>query len=763
MSFPEPAFLQVGLSAWVLDHQGAGPAGGGAHPLQPACGYLPTTECDFAAAFATALDAKDEDFRDLPVVKPEQVGFQPPTGTAPWLVNLPLPAGAKVLLRLTATPTKKLTLKSLKNTAPIGQFPVEATESATDVGYYGAVGYFVYQGEGIWQRFDRGRDPDQLAAAFQFAPPSTVSGSAPAPFVYTMISFFLSRVRDRTGTVMDVIRGYDPGREAFVVQKTDFKGLANPPVAGGRLAFRTDPMDLDADCRVLEIKGFKAPATIAVCWPRANDRQPPLAELPALRARPMESLIFFHASNGQNAAIYNRTPYPFGKEQVDHGFDSYLNPSDPLIGAYPLNLPHQIRAAGKRTVLLLPLNRVAWPELPALSFPEQTIELLEEIQAAFLRFAGFYFWAPTVGRIGLACFSAAFQEMARFRRAVDQSPLLRSLVKEIVVFDTKHGNGAEVAANANALKQWAAADPDRRVRNYSSASDPGLETFVGVKMPGTPVVADSADGRFTAAVVTDADWLAANDGVNRMKPARRTDVAVGILAEAAPAGSTGVVVKEAKGFSPGDRFIASRIEVAEIAAVDKNRLIFKLPLAHDHAADSGGYRFGPRSFETALAADALTGATTVTVADPGPCTLNDRFLLGETHYYEVTGIEGPVLTLGRPLDVGASAGTRVSFYEPTIRSVLAADHPAGATTLKVFSGSPRGFRVGQAVMVGAEFTATLTKVTTDTLTINRGLPAGMPRLTEVYFGVPRTLDWGLYHAMFCSVFLQDAMRKSGFA
>ncbi len=99
----------------------------------------------------------------------------------------------------------------------------------------------------------------------------------------------------------------------------------------------------------------------------------------------MEALVFFHASFGQNAKIYNAFPHPFGLGFIDFGLHNYIAPSDPVFQSYPLSLPWQIAAAGKKTVQILPLNRVRWPELANFNDPEQAVELLEEIHAAFLR------------------------------------------------------------------------------------------------------------------------------------------------------------------------------------------------------------------------------------------------------------------------------------------------------------------------------------------------------------------------------------------
>jgi hypothetical protein len=73
-----------------------------------------------------------------------------------------------------------------------------------------------------------------------------------------------------------------------------------------------------------------------------------------------------------------------------------------------------------------------------------------------------------------------------------------------------------------------------------------------------------------------------------------------------------------------------------------------------------------------------------------------------------------------------------------------------------------GFAVGQEVSIGFLEFVKIRAIQGSTLVLDRPLTLPHGEGTVVGPVKDRKLHFGLYHAMFVSVFLTDAMRKSGF-
>jgi len=755
---PEPKTLLVGFSAWRLTHSPASP---GEHRSADSCAWTPTPECDFEVAVAVSINARDADFTVIPLVPPETVPASQAAGApfAPQAVaEIPLTTAPPIIIRVRGKPTARISTRGSR-----GQPPDTRPDNFDGVGFFEATAFFVYEGKGFWRRHSRSEPEDETNSAELFAPPVTLAGTLTDPFVFALIAFFLARVRNRTRQALAIQREREPDRFEFVDSRSDYERLAPVPISGGKVQFVRQLLDLDNDCRVLEIKGFSAPAAVAVCWPRKNNSQLGARVGPFLRADPMESLIFFHASNGQNAAIYNSTPYPFGLEQIDHGFISYLNAAKhPLRQPYGLGLPYQIAAAGKQTVLVLPLNRVAFPELTNLNTGEQATELLEEIHASFLRAAGLYFWAPQLGRIALAAFSAAIHELFLFHRGSSRTPLLRSLVQEVYIFDSRHTNGPEVANYANGFKAWAAQRPERRVRMYNDQVSPGHRDFLGVaSLPRSPFVVDSADGRFTSGVVSDDDWFQSSSGRDRFKFTLRRDLVQTTLARNARQGATTLDLETAGALKSGDSIALSTGPIFAISSVSGKTVTLDRPLATAVGKGAGVIRLDQIAGSTTLADNTAPGETIITVNDPIAFFEESNLVLDKRFFLSVTDVAGSDLGLD-PMPEPFVRGTAVELFDGCIRTKLSADHASGQDLLTVFSGSQAGFRVGQEIRIGLEEVARIRSLTANTITIDRPLANDRKRGDFVGVMLERRLTFGHYHAMFVTVFLLDAMRKSGF-
>lgn len=755
MALPEPPTLLVGLSAWRLSHARSS---AGRHTAPDDCAWAPTADCTFTVSFATRLDADDSAFVEVALQPPASVAGLPidPAFAPQSVAEIPLAGIPPLLIRIKAEPTARITINGV-----IGK--PQRSDPVNTVGFFEGTAFFVYEGQGIWKRHSRSEEEDERQSADLFAPPMSLAGVLQGPFVFTLIPFFLSRVRERTRQALAAVQSRD-GRLEFVDASATFEHIDTPPVRDGLLRTISTKIDLDNDCRVLEVKGFKAPALVAVCWPRKNDREPTTGVAPFLRAAPMESLLFFHASFGQNAAIYNTTPYPFGLEQIDNGLTKYLNPpTSPLRRVYPFGIPYQVAVAGKQTVTILPLNRVAFPELTNLNNGEQAAELFEEIHAAFLRFSGRYFTAPHLGRMALGSFSAAIQELMLFHRAANATPLLKGLIEEVFIFEPIHSNAAQVATYAAAFKSWAGGTAARRVRVYSNEAGPGLSAFVGAALPPTPFVVDSADGRFTTGVVTDRNWQDATTGRDRFLFDLRSPAPVGIvITQTALPGATSVTVDSTRGLKVGD-LLGKGAEVVRITNIAGRRLTLDPPILVPWEKDSAAAQLDRFGFRTPLADAVAPGDRAITVADTTGLFADADIIIDRRIVSTVEAIEGPLLRLRGPrLAQPVAPGAPVELFDICIRTALAADHPAGSGILRV-TDAGSGFKAGQTIAIGLDDeTVRIVAVGADTLELaapttrphRRGVPVGkMGR---------RILHWGAYHALYVTFMVTDAMRKSGF-
>lgn len=754
----EPAQLQVALVALVLDHA---QQSGGAHNASGACRYAPTHDCTFKVAFAAKDKPADADFTDIPVTL-VPTAVDPGNPLAPGAIAIvPLSGSPPVVVRVVATPTLKRSIKSAHGKPRADGNLTEVEDTSSELAYFEATGYFTYKGKGVWARHARTAEENETDSSSHFAPPFALSGTNPKPFSYAFICFFLSRVRDRTTKTLRALQKGGATPVEWVPTSTAFKSVRNPPVQNGKVVFSTNPLDLDNDCRVLEVKAFDAPALVAACWPRKNNRQPnPVGFL----AAPMEAFVFFHASFGQNAKIYTADPHPFGHSYANYGLHNYLAPGDPLENAYPLSLPYQIATAGKQTVCILPLNRVKWPELANLNPAEQAIELLEEIHAAYLRYAGLYFWVPNLGRLGIASFSAGIQELLRFKRSAASHPLLGSLLQEIYIFDPVHSNGPTVANYAAGLKAWAGQTPQRRVRVYNNQSSPGHGAFVGEKnLPASPFVIDSQDGRFTIGVVSDDDWLRANEGADAFRFLMRTNGFTSKLAKPASSGDTELVLASSKNLRVGDLVVVRGPDVAlRVVKLVRNVATLAAPLPSAAQEGSRVFKFDPIQVRTNLAADVAPGATSATLVSGEFLERGDRILIGESEFHDIGSVAGAEVTFIKAVRAAWKKGDSVSKFDPALRTFLSADASAGSASLSVLSGTTAGFRIGDLVLVGRSEDHKLKGMTATTLTLSKPLKQDWTKGRPVEKVEPRKLDWGTYHAMFVSTFVTDAMRKSGF-
>lgn len=525
-AWKEPQNIPVILTAWYLKHA---LGNGGVHSAGDQCTWASTKECSWSLDWSQSLNGDYVCGRlfegpDNPIM---QVNTPFPVNPQAPLTVAVVPFSDPLYIKVGAKPTRTIPIVSAHGDAKGKEHADHKTGS-----YWEGTAYFKYLGHGRWGAEKPTPTPPvtdsdieaEDRACVNFAPPFSLVSDSPTHTVTTLIHFFLSQVRLATRRCMQ------PGDpvQTWQVQQETVEYIDDPAIAGGQLNWLPQQtLNLNSRDEVVEVNGFDGPRLLAVHWPNEND---PSSSFP-LRAPEAEFLIFFHSSYAQNTpGNYTSFPFPFGYDYVYHGFQSYLQYSSYEQSAYPLSIPYTIKMSGKKTVMILPMNRkmtAPAPELPNLNDGDQCQSILEEIQCLMLRakpvaprsgntnlFAAMYFWDPNIGRIGCGSFSAGVGELLRFKRGADKHAYLQKAVQEYYLFDCIHSNGSDVGGKALALKSWAGNNQDRRVRVYNNEDSQEHALFLGrSSSPAVPYVQDAGNGRLTAGVITDGQMQHA---LNRM-------------------------------------------------------------------------------------------------------------------------------------------------------------------------------------------------------------------------------------------------------
>ena len=530
-NWKEPANINIVLTAWYLKHANTGT--NGQHTAGDQCTWMPTKECKFTLDYSTSLTGS---------WTPAQIfeGLGNPINPQAPLTGAVVPVTDPLFIRVKASPTLTYTRLTSRNIPHIqkeidpatGQKKViwEHKNEKKEGTYWGGTAYFQYNKGGNWGAVQPTPTPaagdqnlsaaDLLAidaqerACVNFGAPSSLRSDSPVHTVTTLIPFLLSILR--LATRRCTVSG-QTGVTTWQEQTATLPFVDSTPILGGTVKWLSpDPVvQLNSRDEVVEAKDFDGPRLLAVHWPKEND---PTALFP-LRAPETEFLIFFHSSYAQNAATnYTHFPFPFGFDYVSHGLQSYLQPGDFIANAYPLAIPYSMRQAGKKTVLILPMNRKVGtsPELPELNFGDQCQCLLEEIHCLMLRakpvvpragenLFGLLFFDPNIGRIGCGSFSLGVNELLEFNSGASKHAYLKTKVQEHYLFEPPfHDNGASVGQYALNLKNsWAGSNPDRRIRLYNNETSSHHNSFLGHTPHGVPYVESSSDQRFTAGVIGD--------------------------------------------------------------------------------------------------------------------------------------------------------------------------------------------------------------------------------------------------------------------
>lgn len=548
----EPANINIVLTAWYLKHANTG--SNGQHTAGNQCTWVPTKECTFTLEYSTSLTGS---WTKAQIYE----GLGNPINPSAPLTGAVVAVTNPLFIRVTAAPTLKYTRISSHDvphtsTDPATGKPKVTWENKIDrkEGYYwGGTAYFQYNTHGNWGAVQPTPTPAagdenisaadlkaidaQERACVNFGAPSSLLSSSPVHTVTTLIPFMLSTVRLATRRCM-VASNVQTWQEQSPTQSLPF--IASDAITNGHVNWTQATLNLDSRDEVVQVTGVKvngvedptfgAPRLLAVHWPKEND---PTTLFP-LRAPETEFLIFFHAALAQNRAVYASSAYPYGNFYVAHSFNSYLGAGSFEDSPYPLAIPYSLKEAGKKTVLILPMNRKVGvtPELPELNFGDQCQCLLEEIHCLMLRakpvvpragenLFGLLFFDPNIGRIGCGSFSAGVTQLLEFKRGADRHAYLKTKVQEYYLFDPKHGNGQLCGQYALNLKNsWAGSDPNRRVGVYNNQTSDQHAQFLGLSSspPSEPYLKRSTDGRFTAGVINDLQMQHARDRLYHLSP-----------------------------------------------------------------------------------------------------------------------------------------------------------------------------------------------------------------------------------------------------
>jgi hypothetical protein len=276
-------------------------------------------------------------------------------------------------------------------------------------------------------------------------------------------------------------------------------------VQGGQVATTLLSVDPEVDCVVFELAEVKAPRLLAVCWPRA------LA--PAAGAAAPPFLLFWRPGVGQNVAsgFYagpGLEPYPFAFDYATYGLLRDLRQrQDIFANPYQKGVPYLVAASGRPMVTVIPCNGVG-PEFGAFMDAATVDAVLREVQREMYRRAGVAEAPAELGPVSFGSFSSGTQFMAGFVGSARnrQHAFCRERLRELYFFDPPHSGVNECIRQAWAWRQSEGDVAGRVIRLYTQGVYEAHAKLLGHAPPAAPFVAQSDDGRFTAASLPIACW-----------------------------------------------------------------------------------------------------------------------------------------------------------------------------------------------------------------------------------------------------------------
>ena len=310
------------------------------------------------------------------------------------------------------------------------------------------------------------------------------------------------------------------------------------PVKSGALNFVKSPLQIDVDSVVLQLAGVEvngvvqqlagssnAPQLFAVTWPA--DIKPTSGGLTA----PTRFLVFIEQTFGPGNDYDQQgrfvggplAPYPNNADYADMLFQQlhYAGrpldqlPETPFFWEGAKGVPYQVAKAGLTNVVtVVPLNSFE-KDFGVMETTDTTGLILLELQAYMFMKAGVATVPATVGNTALASFSSGNFVLGRWladatNRAGD---FLANRVKAVYFLDPAlelDPTKTDVKAFVDSAMKWAPAGTDKRIRLYMRYTSSAHRRLLENTTPSAAVyVANSSDGRRTAAVLPPGTWQAA--------------------------------------------------------------------------------------------------------------------------------------------------------------------------------------------------------------------------------------------------------------
>jgi hypothetical protein len=268
---------------------------------------------------------------------------------------------------------------------------------------------------------------------------------------------------------------------------------------------------------VLErVGGTKVPKYFAVTWPKAI--------APHIRPSPAPFLLFIRQTNYAN--YYGQgmfegpglDPYPQNFDYADAClFESLHYARSPLRNFMQKGVPYQAKKAGADVVCVFPCNKSRLlHEFYDLENPEETEEILKEIQA-------FFFWKDgvekpprSIGNTAIATFSSGnwFLKNCLGDDAKRKGHFLSEVVSGVYFLEPPRTyklklNGPSypfLTPLIDSARAWAAEGHDKRIRLYMQFTWPSLKELMDKPLGNPPYFANSSDNRQTVSVVTNETW-----------------------------------------------------------------------------------------------------------------------------------------------------------------------------------------------------------------------------------------------------------------
>ncbi len=374
-----------------------------------------------------------------------------------------------------------------------------------------------------------------------FAPWVTVTKASGATGGAILITVRVSRFRDVTGTVRDLLKvvpgtpgtgrtGGAPAKPELVATygkwppddldihpllRVHSIDVANPVKPGGILNFKASAVAVDANSVVLELAGVKAPRLFGVVWPDAVPRK--------LGALPTPFFIYIRQTGGQdrkNVFVSGgvKGPYPYNFDYAERClFESQHYSETPITMRKGWMLrakgvPYQVARSGAKVVTVFPVadsdDSVSYGVLS--NFDEMG-RLLAELQAVMFWMVGSSAPPRTVGKTAIAAYSSANGTLVGWLNSNGASTFLKDNISAVYFLDPP-GVGDCVDAGLLLRRRLGT---DKRVRLYSARDDsrffPAYRRLIGLKatdpLPAMPFLRGADDNKISLALFPLSSWV----------------------------------------------------------------------------------------------------------------------------------------------------------------------------------------------------------------------------------------------------------------